>query len=333
MDDARPSNASERKSEFKAKIDRVFAEEIEPYLNAFLADEAEEKKHLRKFRTWIMVPFALLLAAGAAKFVFGSDENVYSSAALILLPGGALVIAAFMRPAPKQRPDLKDLVTQPICQLVGDIKYSSQPVDEIDPWKFQDLGVIQSFNGWHAEHLFVGSHRGTEFRVCEAQLFGLSGKYGSATKFKGRLFDIEVPVPFTCRMLIVGDRGALMNWLGALLRDRFAGMVRMETSCPEFQARYEVFSDAPKEARDILSSDFLAAMVDLAEATNEKALNAAFVDGRFLLALPRQRSLFNIGEVNPPLHQMRNVFEQLVREITLPHRVIDFLHGDRPQLL
>lgn len=110
-------------------------------------------------------------------------------------------------------------------------------------------------------------------------------------------------------------------------------MVGIETNFPEFEARYEVFSDAPDEARRILSSDFLAAMVDLAEAADEKALNAAFVDGRFLLALPRQRRPFDIGEVNPPLNQMRAIFEQLVHEITLPHRVIDFLHGDRPQLL
>ncbi len=82
----------------------------------------------------------------------------------------------------------------------------------------------------------------------------------------------------------------------------------------------------------MLGRDFLTAMVDLAKAADEKALNAAFVDGRFLLALPRQTSLFDIGETNPPRHQMRAVFKHFVREITLPHRVIDFLHGDRPQL-
>jgi len=110
-------------------------------------------------------------------------------------------------------------------------------------------------------------------------------------------------------------------------------MARIEMNDPAFEGRYEVVSDAPEEARVMLGLNFLTAMADLAGAAGEQAPNAAFVDGRFLLAPPRQRRLFDIGETNPPRHRMRNVFEYFVREVTLPHRVIDFLHGDRPQLL
>ena len=156
MDDARFGHGSERKSELESKIDRVYRTEIEPDLDAFLADEEEEERRARRFRTWLMVPFALVLVGGVVSFV----------------------IAAFARPAPKQRPDLRYLVTQPICRLVGDIRYALRPIDEIDPLKFKDVGVVPSFDSWDAEHLFVGRHRGTEFRVCEAHLTVLSAFEG-----------------------------------------------------------------------------------------------------------------------------------------------------------
>ncbi len=331
MDDARLRGTPEAEPDFKARIDKVFSTEIEPYLTAFLADEAEQKKQVRKFRAWVMVPLVVLLTGAVANLALGDTENSFFPVALIFLLCGGLVVAAVARPAPKQRPDLKHLVTQPICRLVGDMEYSAQPVDEIDPLEFLDLGVTPSFDAWHAQHLFVGRHRGTEFRVCEVRLIGHSGhqQIHDTTMFKGRLFDIDVPRTFACRILVVGDRGALRNWLGAMLREKFTGMVRVETKHPEFEARYEVFTDAPDEADTLLTSSFLAAMVDLAEAANEKAINAAFVDGRLLLALPRQRSLFDIGEESPPLQQMRHIFERLVHEFTMPHRVIDFLQGGR----
>ena len=55
MDDARLRGTSEADPDFKAKVDNVFSTEIEPYLTGFLADEAEQRKQVRKFRIWIML--------------------------------------------------------------------------------------------------------------------------------------------------------------------------------------------------------------------------------------------------------------------------------------
>ena len=335
MDDAPLGGTSKVKSAFELEIDKVFAAKVEPHLTAFLTDEVERRKQVRKFRILIMVPLAVLLIAAVANLVLGDQENSFFPTALVLLLCGGLGIAAVARPAPKQRPDLKHLVTQPICHLIGDMEYSAEPVDEIDPVKFQDLGVTPRFDAWYAQHLFLGRHRGTEFGVCEARLIAPSGhpKIHETTIFKGRLFDIEVPTPFACRVLVVGDRGALGSWLGAILHDRFAGMVRVEIDHPTFEARYEVFSDAPDEAGALLTPSFLAAMVDMAEAAEEKSINAAFVDSRLLLALPQRQSLFDVSEESPPRRQMRQIFRDFVHEFMLPHRVIDVLHGDWPPKL
>ena len=57
------------------------------------------------------------------------------------------------------------------------------------------------------------------------------------------------------------------------------------------------------------------------------------VEQRFLLSLPLRRNLFEVGRLHRPLDRLEEDLEEIVREITIPHRVIDYLHGERPKLM
>jgi hypothetical protein len=155
----------------------------------------------------------------------------------------------------------------------------------------------------------------------------------STTVFKGLLFDIDVPQVFSCRVLLGSDKGGLINRMEGFFRDKFGGMESTAFEHPAFEARYEVYSDDPAAARALLAPALLDSLVALCEAAGEDALRAAFVDGRFLLALPNRKNLFEIGKLHRSLEHLEEDVKTLLAQVTLPHGVIDYLHGDRPGLL
>jgi hypothetical protein len=89
----------------------------------------------------------------------------------------------------------------------------------------------------------------------------------------------------------------------------------------------------PEEARQVLNADFRDTMVALAKAHNESAVCAGLVDGQFLLALPMRRNLFEPGSILRSVYGCEADVRDLLGQITIVHRVIDFLKGDRHERL
>ena len=88
-------------------------------------------------------------------------------------------------------------------------------------------GITGSFDRAKLEDLFIGRHRDTDFRMVEARLKKRRRgrrKKGQKTVFSGLLCEIGVPLPFAGVVLVVGDKGALGNWIVDWLRDTFEGI-------------------------------------------------------------------------------------------------------------
>ncbi len=239
------------------------------------------------------------------------------------------------RPAIRHRAELKDLVIAPLCRFLGDLDYSRKAKGGFDTGRFEAAGVVGHHTRSKLEDLFAGHHRDTGFRVVEAKLKRRRRgrrSSGSTTVFKGLLFDIEVPQAFACRILLASDKGGLVNRMEGFFRDKFGGMEATAFDHPAFEARYEVYSDDAAAARALMTPALLDSLVALCEAADEEALRAAFVDGRFLLALPSRKDLFEIGKLHRSLEHLEEDVKVLLDQVTLPHRVIDYLHGDRPGL-
>ena len=71
-------------------------------------------------------------------------------------------------------------------------------------------------------------------------------------------------------------------------------------------------------------------MVDLAKSYEKKALNAAFVDGVFLLAVPIPGNLFEPGSLSRSVYDCEEDIHTFLNQITIAHRVIDRLHDGVP---
>lgn len=313
-------------------FDRVYHREIAPHQAEL---EAGRQGRLRAFyrRIGLSVPILAAIAGGLYTIGFLPDQPVWS--AVILIVGAVLAGVWISRPAIANRDAMRAVVIEPICRHLGDMAYSRKGKEDFELFRFEDNDVVGNYNRAELEDLFSGHHRDTGFRVVEARLKRrrVAKRSSSRTVFKGLLFDIEVPQPFTCHVLLASDKGGLVNRVEGFFRDKFGGMEAVSFDHPAFEARFEVYSDDPAAARGLMTPALLDSLVALAEAAEGRTLKAAFADGRFLLALPNREDLFEIGKLHRALDHLKEDVETLLRQITLPHRVIDFLHGERPELM
>jgi len=332
MSETTSGTTNGRADDRAADFERVYAREIAPHARDM---EARRQGRVAAFyrRIGLSVPLIALAAGALYTIGFLEGEPVWST--IILVVAAVAAIFWISRPAAQHREELKDLVIAPLCRFLGDLEYSRAVKDGFDTGRFEETGVVGHHTRTKLEDLFAGRHRDTGFRMVEAKLRRRRRgrrSSGSSTVFKGLLFDIEVPQSFSGRILLTTDKGGLVNRMEGFFRDTFGDTAPVAFDHPAFEARYEVYSDDAAAARALLTPALLDSLVALSEAAEETALRAAFVDGRFLLALPTRKDLFEIGKLHRSLEHLEEDVKTLLDQVTLPHRVIDYLHGDRPEL-
>ena len=310
-----------------------FAAEIAPGLPAL---EAQRRDRLRNAYTRIFgAAFVVVVAALIAWLA------VHAVAGAVVLAAGALLGLLWARqPAKRHRRAVRDLVIPPLLRFLatgkGDVEYHRKPDGRFDLELVKRSGITGAFHRAKLEDLFLGRYRDTEFRMVEARLRRSRrqrGRERRRTVFSGLLCDVSVPVPFSGVVLLVGDKGAAGNWIVDLVKGNFAGMEAVALGDAAFEARYQVYSDNPAGARDLLQPGLLETLLALSDELDRKAANCAFIEGRFLMAIPQRRDLFEIGLLHRSLEHAEDDLRRLAAEFTVAHRLIDNLHGERKPLL
>jgi hypothetical protein len=96
-----------------------------------------------------------------------------------------------------------------------------------------------------------------------------------------------------------------------------APLARVALPHPAFEARFEVYSDDPAVAREVVGPGFCDAMVALADAHRGRPIQGAF----------RGRS-FRLGSLLRSRDGLAGDMGHVLQEVRIVHRVIDALHGD-----
>jgi Protein of unknown function (DUF3137) len=191
----------------------------------------------------------------------------------------ALVIGMHLLGSQQQRfrHRVRDLVMPAICRAIGDLRHSAGSAPGIPFDDLESLGLLPRHNRRQVDDVFEGRHRDTEFAMAEARLRYRSGGRKSRTRtvFRGLIFAIEVPRDVPARILIAREAGAIGNRVKGWI-NRFSGLARVSLPHPDFEARFEVYSDDPAVARDTVGPGFCDAMVALAEAHVGQAIRGAF---------------------------------------------------------
>ena len=226
---------------------------------------------------------------------------------------------------------LRGIVVAAACSFFGDLEYFREPGDRFDRERFTKLGVTPMGRWSRFEDLFVGRYRDTDFKIVDAAVYQGSGQGSGRIVFDGLLFEIGVPIEFSGRILIGRDEGQVANALKGFFKDRFGNESRVQFADAAFEDRFAVYASDTSEAMRLVSPRFCKNLLALADAYSGKSLGAAFVDGVFLLAVPVPGNLFEPGSIKQSVYDCEDDIHELLKEITVAHRVIEYLHGEYPE--
>jgi Protein of unknown function (DUF3137) len=218
-----------------------------------------------------------------------------------------------------------------VCAAIGEIEHDAGSAPELNLDLLQEIGLVPGHNRRRIDDVFRGRHRQTGFTMAEVRLRRerRSGKRSGHTVFQGLIFAIDVPRPVSGRVLIARDGGLIGNGIKGWLRS-LGGMQRMALPDDAFEARFELYADRPEATREIVTPALCDSLVALAESHDGAPFQAAFADQRFFLAMPRRGDQFRIGSLFRSTGTLRDELAPLVHDVRIVHRLIDYLHGDRP---
>ena len=305
-----------------------FAAEIAPRLPTLEAQRRDRRRnaYARLFGTAFAVVVAALFVAMAWHALAGGA---------LLIVGAVVGLFWGRLPASRHQEAVREQVIPPLLRYLGSPDYHRKPGNRFDLERIRRSGIAGAFTRAKLEDLFLGRYRDTEFRLVEARLHRKreSGGRKRRTVFAGLLCDVSVPASFASTVLLVGERGTRGDWIAGIMQHNFPAVVPVALDHPAFAERYRVYGDNADEAARLLQPGLLETLLALAEELGDDGLNGAFLEGRFLMAIPQRRDLFEIGRLNRSLEHAEDDLRRLAAEFTIPHRLIDNLHGERKPVL
>lgn len=309
----------------------VFRQEIAPALQA---QEARRLQAVALF--WKLEAGVLALAAVAALVLFFLDAHwaviAFLVPALALFAGWAVAKVPRLMVAE----GLRETVMPPLCGFLGGLAYTRRGSSgTIEPARLAAVGMIPPATRVTAEDHFAGRWRDTPYEMVELCVLkegtrSASGSRSSRTVYRGLVLKIGVPMAFEGVVVIRRDFGRLGNQLVEVMSGR-SGLKPVPLPHEAFERQFEVVTDGRADLPALLSPLFLESLLELDRAQGGKGLTGAFLDGAFFLGLPVKRDLFEFGGLFRSVYRVTDDLHALLFQATLPRRVIDALHGERPE--
>ena len=228
---------------------------------------------------------------------------------------------------------VRRVVMPAVCEAIGDITHTVGAAPDLNFRTLKKIGLLPSHNRRSIDDVFTGQHRGTGFTMAEVKLRQRSNGYrgGSRNVFRGLVLAIRTPRKIPARILIAKDGGLIGNRFKAWINS-FSGLQQVPLRHGDFEQRFELYADRPKVALETVTPSLCDSLAALADAHEGAALQGAFVDHAFFLAMPKKRNQFRVGSLFRSLDHLEAEVEGLLHDVQIIHRVIDYLHGDRPPL-
>ncbi len=264
---------------------------------------------------------------GLAAVLWRFDAGGAVAVAVIGLAIGGNLMAQQQRAF---RYHLRRLVMPAICRAIGELRHHLGEAPGIPFDELASLGLLPQHNWRRIDDAFSGRHRATGFVMAEALLRrrrnGGRHRGSSRRVFRGLIFAIEVPHEIAARILIAHDAGALGNRIKGWL-EGFAGLERVSLPHPEFEARFEVYTDQPEAARATVSPGLCEALVRLCDGHAGRPIQGAFQGRWFYLSMPHPSDQLRLGSLFRSLDGLEREAGLVLRDVQIVHQVIETLHG------
>jgi hypothetical protein len=312
-----------RRGTVEGRLAELFQREVEPNL-------AELERQRRHYRAGFVLALSGML--GGIFLVFLLVQSLREA-----LVGGVLALVlglALMRWVQRGYTDqVRRTVMPAICRAIGGLSHAVGSAPDLDLRRLAQVGLLPSHDRERIDDVFCGDHRDVGFTMAEVRLRRVrySRRRRSHTVFRGLIFAIDVPRAVPARILIARDGGLIGNGLKGWIKG-FEGMRRVALPDEGFEARFEVYADDPEAALATVTPALCANLAALAAAQDGAPFQAAFADGRFFVAMRRRGDQFGIGCVLRSTDQLEHEAGRVLQEVQIVHRLIDYLHGERPAL-
>jgi hypothetical protein len=261
-----------------AELDSLLAPQLRE-LNAVRADVARQVKA----RSMSRIPLGMAGALALWILAQANDQPPEGFELVMWLILGAVAgeVWAFTKLQREYERLYKSRVLPALAARFGDLTYKHASPDDV-----HQLGaarILPECDSVRAEDEIAGTYRGLGIRIVEARLQHRSGD-NDRTVFDGLLIEIMLPRRLTGTTAVLTDEGLFGNLKKRWQIDTME-TVRLEN--PEFERRFEVYSDDQIEARALLTPAFMERFMALA-STSGFSLPGALAEGnRLVIALPK----------------------------------------------
>jgi hypothetical protein len=314
--DARQSSANQEKEDTRPSFAAHLKSHIEPHFKDLELERMSLAKDLTKRRTIVGTGVGGLGIGGIIGAVTGTMPDLGPDTLQFGLMGlGLAAMGGFAwSEGPKRafHKLYKTRIIPEVASFFGTFDYN--PSGRLSMSRLRPSKLIPSHDRYRSEDLFRGTYKDVGVEFCEAKLTDTRGSgknRRTVTVFNGVFVLLEMNKPFSGKIIVRKDAGAIGNWF----RNTFSGkMERVALEDPEFERRFEVYSDDQVAARYLLTPAFMSRLDDLAKAVNAKGMQAAFYDSKLMVMLSHGGSLlsnlkvggFNFGNVGT---SSKNMFE------------------------
>ena len=294
-----------------------YEKQIRPLVEGF---EENRIKALKKVRllTFLLIPVGIL--AGIILYFilqegFMSEYDLYFVLAYVCIL--LLIVGGILEPIGAYDSKVKDKVFPKIFSFFGDFVYDQSGMSSVD--RFKSSGIIPSYDQEETEDYIGGEYKGVTIRLTEAHLEtehrNHKGNVYYKTVFKGLFVILSMHKNFKGQTIIKSDKGKFGNWF----EDKFNKLENVQLEDPDFEKKFEVFSDDQVEARYLLTTSFMERLLKLTALFGEKEIQASFYDDKFLIMIPSCKNRFEAGsifspatfeeEINTILAEMNEIFQ------------------------
>lgn len=212
-----------------------------------------------------------------------------------------------------------------IAKLLGNLDYSVN--GKINMAKLKPSKILPSHNTYSSEDYFSGTYKGVGIEIAETELVSGSGK-NRKTKFKGLFFLLNLNRKnFHGHTILLSNTTKVQEWF----QEKKSGLKKANMVSPEFEKRYDCYTNDQVEARYLLDPVMIEKLQDLRLSyftySNgvHKQISAAFFGKTFLfIMLPSKHNHFEHANIHVSAMNV-GVIKSMRRELQSVLSLIDYL--------
>lgn len=306
--------------ESNPELAAFYKEKIAPYTS--FAEESRVK-HLKKFyfRLKLSIPLCLVLVYLISMY-FPTNFSDRNSADIVLLPFfllGFWCYSAIM----SFNSSIKSKIYSEIFKFFGDFKYNHKGHGIAGISAKKKFGIIPSFSSSKTEDLIIGQYSGVSINFEEWRLIRGGGKH-KTTVFEGATLLLSFNKNFLGKTIVRRDKGKIANFATKFVSSESRDLEKVSFEDPEFEKRFEVYSNDQIEARYLITPAFMDRLLGLTRFFEADSVSAGFADNSLFIMFDGSTNLFEVGSIFKEMDLAEDSI-RLHQQMKLIFELIDYL--------